>query len=161
MPQNRTVVCVFVDAFGPGFCAPTFPTISLCVMTNRHWFCLAICLTAIRPVVAGAAAASDRPACRLANIQIVKGMPRLSVEQQVQNALGLKVTYSPFANNLAGGTVNYDDDGCTLIVSYASGAPAPITRTTDGKTEHLPPRDEEVLAVELVRSDERRSGKPQ
>jgi hypothetical protein len=130
-------------------------------MINRHWLFLAICgITTFCAAVVGIAAASGRPACRLANIQIVQGMPRTSVEQQVKDALGLKTSYSPFANNLAGGAVRYEDEGCTLIVTYASGSPAPMVRTVEGRTEHLPPRDEKVLTVQLVRSDERASKEP-
>ena len=126
-------------------------------MPNRRWLHSAIWQVAIWAIAAGATAATDRPTCRLASLEISKGMPRLAVEQKIQDALGIKPTYSPFANNLVGGTAKYEDEGCTLIVSYARGAPAPFTRTADGKTVHLPPHDEEVLAVELVRSAERTS----
>jgi hypothetical protein len=113
---------------------------------------LTIALLLNLPSIAGAVEQAASPAtngCRLANLDILKGMARLTVEQRVSAALGVKSQYSPLANNLRGGAQTYDDVGCTLKVTYSPGSPAPLIARPGSGTQHLPPKDEQVLSVEL------------
>ena len=47
--------------------------------------------------------------CRLATVKLAEHMPRLAAEHSLAAALGTKVTYSLYANNLLGGVVEYRD----------------------------------------------------
>jgi hypothetical protein len=82
-------------------------------------------------------------------VKLAEHMPRLGAEQAIAAALGTKVTYSLYANNLLGGVVEYRDGTCLLTVTYRPGAPAALLLTDTGKTEHRLPRDESVVSSEL------------
>ena len=92
--------------------------------------------------------------CSLENVQLEVGMPRLEAEAQIAAALGRRNEYSPYANNLRGGTAEYRDIACKLKVSFRPGAPAALLRTTEGVIVHRLPIDESVegFKLELVRS---------
>ena len=112
-------------------------------------------------IVVGFAVAQSFPAqaqdartnadCPLATVMLEVSMPRLEAERRISAALGRPNKYSPHANNLTGGATKYESQNCTLIVTYAAGAPAPLVRTPSGSIEHKPPKDETVTKVELVR----------
>jgi len=73
------------------------------------------------------------------------GMNREQVEEQLEVVLGKKSDYSPYGNNLLGGTVQYREGVWILEVTYKSGTPAPWIINKDGIAEHYPPIDESVL----------------
>lgn len=77
-------------------------------------------------------------------------MNRLVVEEKVAALVGTRSTYSPYANNLQGGTVSYRDNGWVLQVTYRAGAPAPSVRHQDGTVQHLEPSDETVVKSVLL-----------
>jgi hypothetical protein len=85
----------------------------------------------------------------LAKIVISAGMPRSEVEDQVAKALGKVSTYSAYANNLAGGVVEYSQAQCVLNVTYLPGAPAPLISTPSGSVQHMSPKDETVIMHKL------------
>ena len=91
------------------------------------------------------AAAQDLSTCPLANIDISEGMSRTDLEARLAKVSGRTSTYSPYANNLPGGTVEYREGRCVLTVVYRAGAPAPLVRAGPGRVEHLSPKDETVL----------------
>jgi hypothetical protein len=84
-------------------------------------------------------------ASRFDFLDLKAGMDRGKVEEQVSALLSKPMTYSPYGNNLLGGTVQYRDGDWVLEVTYKPGAPAPTIVTTDGKTQGYPPIDETVI----------------
>ena len=90
--------------------------------------------------------------CLFKNLDLVAGMPRARVEEQVASALGRENTYSPYGNNLPGGLVQYSDGIWVLEVTYKSGSPAPWVANKNGELEHLEPIDETLLAHRIYHS---------
>jgi hypothetical protein len=76
-------------------------------------------------------------------------MNRERVEDQVAALLRKQKSYSPYGNNLAGGTVAYRDGDWILEVVYKAGAPAPWVTLPDGSAQHYPPVDETVLEYKI------------
>ena len=103
-------------------------------------------LVAVTLAIASVPAAAD---CSLSKIVIVEGMPRSEVEGLVAKALGRASTYSAYANNLAGGIVEYRQAQCALKVTYLAGAPAPLISTPSGSVQHLAPKEETVVTYKL------------
>jgi len=64
-------------------------------------------------------------------------------------ALGKVTTYSAYANNLAGGIVEYRQAQCALKVTYLAGAPAPLVLAPSGPVGHLAAKDETVVLYKL------------
>ncbi len=64
--------------------------------------------------------------------------------------LKTKMAYSAYDNSLRGGTVEYQDGGWVLRVSYKAGAPAPWIAGSSGAT-HMAPIDETVLSYAVAR----------
>ncbi|MEO8002706.1 MAG: hypothetical protein ABI644_12600 [Arenimonas sp.] len=95
-------------------------------------------------------ALSAQAACPFSRMAIKTGMPRLELETQVAAVLGEKNSYSPYGNNLLGGTVSYRSGNCKLKVTFAPGSPAPRIAVASGGTEHLPPKDETVLSHQII-----------
>jgi hypothetical protein len=85
----------------------------------------------------------------LLDLNIEKGMTRSEVEEKIAKALNKPDTYSPYGNNLKGGTVKYRDDKWVLEILYKAGVPAPWD-AGGGKTKHLPPVDETVQSHRLT-----------
>ena len=96
-------------------------------------------------IESAAAAGQSRSTCSLANIDISEGMSRTDLEARLAKVSGRTSTVSPYANNLAGGTVEYRDGQCVLTVVYRAGAPAPLVRAGPGRVAHLSPKDETVI----------------
>ena len=88
--------------------------------------------------------------CPFAQLSVEVGMPRLALETRLADLLGKVNTYSPYANNLPGGTVSYRSRDCELRVTFAPGAPAPRVVVAGGGSAHLQPIDETVLNHEVV-----------
>ena len=86
-------------------------------------------------------------------LQLTPGMPRAEAEAAIAHALGKeRGDYSPYGNNLRGGTVEYKDaTGAVLEVVYKAGAPAPWVQRPDGVAEHYPPVDESVISSRVIR----------
>lgn len=78
-------------------------------------------------------------------------MDREVVETQIAAALGKDSTYSPYGNNLRGGTVEYTDGELVLEVVYKPGATAPWVVGSSGVAEHRPPVDETVISFRTYR----------
>ena len=95
-------------------------------------------------------ATQDQGICRLCTLRIEAGMNRSVVEEKVAALVGTRSTYSPYANNLQGGTVSYRDNGWVLQVTYRAGAPAPWVQRQDGTVQHLEPSDETVVKSVLL-----------
>ena len=87
--------------------------------------------------------------CRLNDVQVTKGATRTALEQKVATLQGTTSSYSPYANNLRGGTVLYRDGSCALKVLFAPGAPAPRVAVPGGGTQHFQPLDETVISHEI------------
>lgn len=94
------------------------------------------------------AQADDRS--KLAGLEFRTGTSRAAVESAVASALGRKSDYSPYGNNLNGGTVEYVDGEWILEVTYKPGAPAPRI-AVQGGSQDLPPVDETVERFQLRR----------
>jgi len=90
---------------------------------------------------------------KLTHLQLEVGMERARVEELVANALGTTKNYSPYANNLRGGVVEYSEGSCVLEVTYRSGAPAPWVINAQGVAEHYPPIDETVISFRKHEKD--------
>lgn len=89
-----------------------------------------------------------------AEIDLPVGLPRERAEQAIATALGnAEATYSPYGNNLRGGTVEYTDatGKFVLDVTYQAGVPAPWVTRPDGVAEHHPPVDESVISFRSYR----------
>ena len=86
-------------------------------------------------------------------ISLHVGMQREKAEDVIAAALGKKDSeYSPYGNNLRGGTVEYvDAAGYTLEVVYKPGASAPWVVGSNGVAEHYPPIDEAVISFRVYR----------
>jgi len=100
---------------------------------------------------------------RFHSLELKTGMNREDVERQIAVLLGQQETYSPYGNNLSGGTVQYPDGDWILEVTYKTGAPAPWVETADGGAEHLPPIDETVVEYRIERipnQELKATGKP-
>jgi hypothetical protein len=93
---------------------------------------------------------ADQNACKICQLELRVGMKRSEVEQMVSALLKRSNAYSQHGNSLPGGTVEYQDGGWALRVSYKAGAPAPWVAGS-GSTKHLAPMDETVLSYEVVR----------
>lgn len=89
-------------------------------------------------------------ACPFSRMPVKIGMPRLELETRIAEVLEKANTYSPYGNNLLGGTVSYRSGNCELRVTFAPGVPAPRVIVASGGTEHLPPIDESVLSYRVV-----------
>ena len=76
-------------------------------------------------------------------------MEREEVEEQIDAVLGKPNTYSPYGNNLRGGTVQYRDGIWVLEVVYKAGAPAPWVQNEDGTAQHYPPVDETIMEYKI------------
>ena len=88
--------------------------------------------------------ASSKSSCRVCKLPVKVGMARSEVETMVATALGKQSDYSPYVNNLVGGTVSYADGGWALVVTYLQGTPAPWVINAQGVGEHYPPQEEKV-----------------
>ena len=88
---------------------------------------------------------------RFHNLDLKAGMNRKDVEKHVSALLGLQQRYSPYGNDLRGGTVQYRDGDWVLEVKYKAGAPAPWVKNPDGSMQHYPPMDETVLEYTIER----------
>ena len=97
-------------------------------------------------------ATPDAPPSVFQGISLHEGMARAEVEKLVATALGKESEYSPYGNNLRGGTVVYTDErsGTRLEVDYNPGGPAPWVMRPDGVAEHLPPKDESVKSFRVI-----------
>ncbi len=95
---------------------------------------------------------------RFSGLELKIGMNREQVEEKVAALLGKQKTYSPYGNNLRGGTVRYRDEDWVLEIVYKAGAPAPWIMTKDGKAQHYPPVDESVLEFKIERIPNKPSG---
>ena len=89
--------------------------------------------------------------CRFRTMDLKIGMNREQVEEKVAAILGKQDTYSPYGNNLQGGTVQYRDGNCVLAVTYKAGAPAPWVDDGQGHVVHYPPIDETVFEYKIFR----------
>ncbi len=94
--------------------------------------------------------------CPFAQMPVEVGTPRLALETQIAALLGESNVYSPYGNNLTGGTVSYRSADCELRVTFAPGAPAPRVTVASGGSEHLPPIDETVLSHEIILNSSKR-----
>ncbi|MEO8384457.1 MAG: hypothetical protein ABI583_04395 [Betaproteobacteria bacterium] len=117
----------------------TLVTSLACAMFGAFLLILATNATA-RPNVTG---------CPLEKLAIFVGMSRTEVERAVAASMGVPSKYSAYANNLEGGAVEYTSGGCILKVDFSAGAPAPRVALPSGRTKHLQPMEEKVLAYEL------------
>ncbi len=88
---------------------------------------------------------------RFDKLELKVGMNRQKVEDQVNTLLDKKTIYSPYGNNLKGGTVRYRDENWVLVVEYKAGAPAPTFVNNDGNRQGYPPIDEKVIAYLIER----------
>ena len=88
--------------------------------------------------------------CPFAQMPVEVGMARLALEARIAARLGKANQYSPYANNLPGGTFSYRSRDCALRVTFSPGAPAPRVAVAGGGSEHLQPIDETVLNFEVV-----------
>ena len=88
---------------------------------------------------------------RFESLELSTGMSRTDVEKQVGILLGQEKLYSPYGNNLRGGTIQYRDGDWVLEVKYKAGAPAPWVKNPDGTMQHYPPIDETVLEYKIER----------
>jgi len=95
-------------------------------------------------------------ASRFSTLDLKVGMRREQVEEQVAVLLDKQKTYSPYGNNLRGGTVEYRDGAWILRVNYKAGVTAPWVQNSDGTVEHLPPVDETVIEYEIERIPNRK-----
>ncbi len=77
------------------------------------------------------------------------------VEARVADLLQRANEYSPYGNNLTGGTVRYLDGDWVLVVVYRPGAPAPWVEAPDGSIRHYPSTDETVLEYRIERAPAR------
>jgi hypothetical protein len=111
------------------------------------------CFVVTGNCVAGIQGAGANAECVFSSVRLKVNMPRLEAERRISAAIGETNNYSPYANNLSGGTAKYESQNCTLTVTYAAGAPAPMVRTQENVIEHMAPRDETVLKFELVGKD--------
>ena len=89
---------------------------------------------------------------RFHGLDLKSGMNREDVEKQVFALLQQPQNYSPYANNLSGGTVQYPDGDWVLEVKYKAGVPAPWVETPDGSMQHYPPVDETLLEYSIRRT---------
>lgn len=112
---------------------------------------IVICFAVAGSGVANVHATGANAGCPFASVKLEINMPRLEAERRISGALGEPNKYSPYANNLSGGTTTYESRNCVLRVVYAAGAPAPIVSTPGGRIEHKPPKDETVVKFELLR----------
>ena len=96
------------------------------------------------------AALPAQAACPFAQIPVEVGMSRMDLEVRIASLLGKTNTYSPYGNNLRGGTFSYPGRDCALRVTFASGVPAPRVDVAGGGSDHLQPIDETVLSHEVV-----------
>ncbi len=94
-------------------------------------------------------------ASRLYSLELKAGMDRAKVEAQVSALLSRRSQYSPYWNNLVGGTVRYRDGDWILTVVYKAGAPAPTVKTPDGSHKRYPPIDETVVEYEIRKIPDR------
>lgn len=76
-------------------------------------------------------------------------MSREEIEAMIAASLGMQSTYSPYGNNLQGGTVLYRDGKRVLKITYKAGTPTPWVLNKDGIAQHHPPMDETVLNHEI------------
>ena len=111
-------------------------------MTNRILSLFAVLLLC-------GCAKSQPEASRFTNLELKVGMNRKQVEGLVSRLLGEEKPYSPYGNNLRGGTVQYRDGDWVLEVKYKAGAPAPWVKNPDGSMKHYPPIDETVLEYRI------------
>jgi hypothetical protein len=109
-------------------------------------------LTLLIALLSTAAAEAGGAECSLSKIDITAGMTRTTVEVQVARLLGKPSNYSPYANNLSGGTAEYRHGTCILEVKYRAGAPAPLVANPQGAVQHLSPKDETVIGYKFYDS---------
>jgi hypothetical protein len=107
---------------------------------------------AIDDIRAALSAKVDNITSRFAMLGLKKGMKREQVEKLVAALHGKRNMYSPYGNNLKGGTVQYRDGGSVLEVEYKPGSPAPTISKPDGTTQGYPPIDESVIAFTIRRT---------
>jgi hypothetical protein len=99
-------------------------------------------------------AASDSNKSPFDTLELSAGMTREQAEKSIAVALGKERSdYSPYGNNLRGGTVEYKDATGLIIleVIYAAGTPAPWVTRPNGVAEHYPPVDESVISFRTSR----------
>ena len=108
-----------------------------------------------QPTAVWAAGGEGLGGCRFDQLQLNVGVSRGEVESEVGDLLGEPSRYSPYGNNLAGGTVRYRDGDCALDLVYKPGAPAPWVRAPDGSTQHYPPVDETLIEYRIERIADR------
>jgi hypothetical protein len=87
-------------------------------------------------------------------LELRAGMTREEAEKAIAISQGKERSeYSPYGNNLQGGTIEYVDPKTAAIleVTYKAGAPAPWVENASGVAEHYPPVDESVLTFRIRR----------
>jgi hypothetical protein len=80
----------------------------------------------------------------LQKIELKKGIKREKAEKLIESAIGKKSNYNVYLDSSTEG--KYTDKKTILIIQYKPGAPAPWIKTEDGKMQHLPPIDAEVIS---------------
>jgi hypothetical protein len=120
---------------------------------NRYAIFIFVCFAVTGNCVSKTHDVGANADCVFNSVQLEVNMPRLEAERRISAAIGEPSNYSPYANNLSGGTSKYESRNCTLTVTYAAGAPAPTVSTQDGGTVHMLPKDETVLNFELTRKN--------
>ena len=97
-------------------------------------------------------AESKAPESRFIHLELVAGMNRAAVEEQIATLLSTPNSYPLYGNNLEGGTVRYRNDDWVLKVLYGAGTPAPWVKDSKGAMLHRPPIDETVLQFKIERT---------
>ena len=121
-----------------------------------HWFWIVVLVACTRPAppppVLAVPATKPAPASPFDRISLHAGMQREQAENEIAKALGKERSeYSPYGNNLRGGTVEYTDGTAVLEVVYQAGTAAPWVVGANGVAEHYPPTDEAVISFRTYR----------
>ena len=89
---------------------------------------------------------------RFHSLELKPEMNREDVEKQISALLDQPQKYSPYGNNLRGGTVQYPDGDWILEIKYKAGAPAPWVENPDGSMQHYPPMDETLIEYKIKKN---------